>query len=132
MTQSQIASLLGTSQMQVSRTLTRTLAQLRRRLLAEDSQAGPDASSIRARFSDRASVQTVTTLGGGDVSARPLRGRGEPMTEKPTEDPQDKDLQDHTFGMNAARKAEAAGTRDTDAGLGDDDREVEHHAGGKA
>ena len=48
----------------------------------------------------------------------------------PTERPEDKDLQDHTFGMNAAKKAEEAERR---GGTSDDDtRTPEPHAGGKA
>ena len=51
----------------------------------------------------------------------------------PTERPEDKDLQDHTFGMNAAKKleeAERAGKKGTPQS--DDERTTEPHAGGKA
>jgi hypothetical protein len=49
------------------------------------------------------------------------------MSDVPTEKPEDKDLQDHTFGRTVAAKAEEA-----ERGQGDDEERVEHHAGGKA
>ncbi|HZQ56864.1 MAG TPA: hypothetical protein VFA84_02440 [Acidimicrobiales bacterium] len=58
------------------------------------------------------------------------------MPDVPTEQPDDKDLQDHTFGMNAARRAEEAEARaakgDIPRGADDDERPPEPHAGGKA
>ena len=58
------------------------------------------------------------------------------MPDTPTEQPEDKDLQDHTFGMNAARRAEEAEERaakgDFSKGGADDERPPEPHAGGKA
>ena len=52
------------------------------------------------------------------------------MPKTPEEQPEDKDLQDHTFGMNAARQAEAAEKGERTEG--DEERRAEPHAGGKA
>jgi hypothetical protein len=46
----------------------------------------------------------------------------------PTELPEDKDLQDHTFGLKAEQIKEEAGA----SGAGQDERDAEPHAGGKA
>ncbi len=55
------------------------------------------------------------------------------MPETPTEKPEDKDLQDHRFGMTAAEREEEAERRGADgAGRGQSEREPEPHAGGKA
>ncbi len=56
------------------------------------------------------------------------------MTDPGTEEPEDKALQDHTFGKKLAEKTEEAERR-AEAGEPmppDDGPEVEHHAGGKA
>ena len=50
----------------------------------------------------------------------------------PTERPEDKDLQDHTFGMKAAEKLEEADRAGAGATSSDDKRPTEPHAGGKA
>jgi hypothetical protein len=57
------------------------------------------------------------------------------MTDAPTEDPKDKDLQDHTFGLTAAAQQEEA--EDATGGEGERsesgiDERTEPHAGGKA
>ena len=51
------------------------------------------------------------------------------MTDTPTEQPDDKDLQDHTFGLHAEERRQQAEDGATDGG---DDRPTEEHAGGKA
>ncbi|HZT67975.1 MAG TPA: hypothetical protein VFA11_19485 [Acidimicrobiales bacterium] len=48
--------------------------------------------------------------------------------DRPTERPEDKDLQDHKFGMTAARRQEEAEEAGSDAGGGT----TEPHAGGRA
>ena len=54
------------------------------------------------------------------------------MTNTPTEQPEDKDLQDHTFGQKVAEKTEEAERRAAEDAPLSDAKETEHHAGGKA
>ena len=55
------------------------------------------------------------------------------MTDAPTEEPQDKDLQDHTFGLTAAAEQEAVEGETHGGGPQPDPAErPEPHAGGKA
>jgi len=58
------------------------------------------------------------------------------MDATPTEPPEDKALQDHTFGRKVARQADDAEQRAAEgcppAPGDDEEREAEPHAGGKA
>lgn len=54
------------------------------------------------------------------------------MSDPTTEKPEDKDLQDHTFGTKMAEKTEEAERRAATGEVPTDAPETEHHAGGKA
>lgn len=57
------------------------------------------------------------------------------MPNDAIENPEDKDLQDHTFGKKIAEMTEQAERQGEGAGEGAaaaDSKETEHHAGGKA
>lgn len=54
------------------------------------------------------------------------------MSDPTTEKPEDKDLQDHTFGKKLAEKTEEAERQAAAGAEPADAPQTEHHAGGKA